>query len=625
MTALRPRNTDHGSVPGASVSIRRAIRADLCVSAALGTSLGFGASVLVPTAGIMLLSLRSPSIRAQSVVRTRGFAMNPTHRRVPLRVSLFLAVGLLLAWPASVWPQSITATIPVNGSTFALNRVTNKIYMPAAAGITVIDGTTQATATVQTQGVAAVTDIAVNEATNKVYFANSTGVIVLDGVTNTATTVVDPNAYQPYSIAVNPSTNKIYVANYGVDAKQVLHGGNVTVIDGATNAITTITDPHAGGLVCVAIAVNPVTNKIYVANNRPGPYVGPAGNVTVIDGSTNTTTTAAVSDPAYDTVLPSRAIAVNQTTNKIYVTSTNGVTVIDGGTNATTPVSGPSFLPGTYDAVAVNSTTDQIYLAYPGSASNSGYVTVIDGATNATTWFSFLNVAGTYMAAVNESTNMVYTADLGLGAYLCCSTVVNPASTSIINGNTNSTSTIIDPNAWGAEQVLVNPNTNQVYVLSSAVTIIDAGGTPMTHALAVFPAGSEGTSGTVTSNPSGINCILIANPPYVPFASCTPQTGAASFPIGTVVHLTAAPASGAAVSWGGACSGSGSCDVTMNSDQFVTANFNLLSTGSAGGGGGGGSGGGGGGGIDCLSLGALLVLLGTVARRAATVRSRCSG
>jgi DNA-binding beta-propeller fold protein YncE len=544
--------------------------------------------------------------------------MNPTHRRLPLRISLFLAVGLLLAWPASVWPQSITATIPVRGSTFALNRVTNKIYVPAGAGITVIDGTTQATATVQTQ-FAAITDIAVNEATNKVYFANSTGVIVLDGVTNTTTTVVDPNAYQPYSIAVNPSTNKIYVANYGVDAKQVLHGGNVTVIDGVTNATTTITDPNARGLVCVAVAVNPVTNKIYVANNSLG-FKAP-GNVTVIDGATNTTTTVAVSDPGFlaGGPPPSSDIAVNQTTNKIYVTSANGVTVIDGSTNATTTVSGPSFLQGQPTVVAVNSITDKIYAAYGGSGGL--YVVVIDGATNSTTWFSFTNAGAPIMAAVNESTDIVYFANYGLGYYTCgCGDW--PPSISVLDLSTNSQSTIIDPHAYAdQEEVVVNPNTNQVYLLSSsAVTIIDGGGTATTHALGLVMTGGFNASGTVTSDPSGIYCSLVTD------SVITSGDCAASFAIGTVVHMAAAPASGMAVSWGGVCSGSGSCDVTMNSDQFVTVNFSTTGSTSGGGGGGSGSGGsGGGGGMDYLTLGALLGFLGTAVRRAATVRSRCSG
>ena len=39
---------------------------------------------------------------------------------------------------------------------------------------------------------------------------------------------------------------------------------NVTVIDGATNSTTTV----AAGTAPMRIAVNPVTNKIYVANTN---------------------------------------------------------------------------------------------------------------------------------------------------------------------------------------------------------------------------------------------------------------------------------------------------------------------------------------------------------------------
>src|SRR5256884_530428 len=74
------------------------------------------------------------------------------------------------------------------------------------------------------------------------------------------------------AVALNPVTNKIYVAN--------ANSNNVTVIDGATNTTTTV----SAGTNPAAVAVNPVTNKIYVANQG-------SANVTVIDEATNTTTT----------------------------------------------------------------------------------------------------------------------------------------------------------------------------------------------------------------------------------------------------------------------------------------------------------------------------------------------
>jgi DNA-binding beta-propeller fold protein YncE len=52
--------------------------------------------------------------------------------------------------------------------------------------------------------------------------------------------------------------------------------GNITVINGATNATATLTDPNAK--VPLLLPRNSVTNKIYVANSG-------SNNVTVIDGA----------------------------------------------------------------------------------------------------------------------------------------------------------------------------------------------------------------------------------------------------------------------------------------------------------------------------------------------------
>lgn len=78
---------------------------------------------------------------------------------------------------------------------------------------------------------------------------------------------------------------------------------------------------------------------------------------------------------------------------------------------------------------------------------------------------------------------------------------------------------------------------------------------PSHYTLSVTVTGS----GSVASTPSGINC----NP-----------TCSASFTSGTSATLTASPASGYSFSgWGGACSGTGSCIVSMTAARNVTANF----------------------------------------------------
>jgi hypothetical protein len=56
------------------------------------------------------------------------------------------------------------------------------------------------------------------------------------------------------------------------------------------------------------------------------------------------------------------------------------------------------------------------------------------------------------------------------------------------------------------------------------------------------------------------------------------NTCTASFPTGNSVSLTATPADGSTfIAWSGACTGNGSCPVTMNTDQTVSAQFDLVS------------------------------------------------
>jgi hypothetical protein len=65
--------------------------------------------------------------------------------------------------------------------------------------------------------------------------------------------------------------------------------------------------------------------------------------------------------------------------------------------------------------------------------------------------------------------------------------------------------------------------------------------------------------GSITSLPVGINCSGTCN---------------ASFSIGSSVTLTAAPITGYYFAgWSGACSGSGTCTLTLSSNQTANASF----------------------------------------------------
>jgi uncharacterized repeat protein (TIGR02543 family) len=81
--------------------------------------------------------------------------------------------------------------------------------------------------------------------------------------------------------------------------------------------------------------------------------------------------------------------------------------------------------------------------------------------------------------------------------------------------------------------------------------------------------GSGTGRGSVTSNPSGINCTI--NGGSGGGACSAPYTS------GTPVTLTAAPAGGHTFAgWSGACTGTGNCQVTMSQARAVTATFTAL-------------------------------------------------
>ena len=98
---------------------------------------------------------------------------------------------------------------------------------------------------------------------------------------------------------------------------------------------------------------------------------------------------------------------------------------------------------------------------------------------------------------------------------------------------------------------------NECTVGMSSVKNVTATFTLLQYALSVTKAGSG--TGTVTSDPAGINC---------------GSTCSASYGHGTSVALTATPTGSDVFSgWSGACSGTGSCTVSMTEARSVSATF----------------------------------------------------
>ena len=189
----------------------------------------------------------------------------------------------------------------------------------------------------------------------------------------------EPFGAGTFAAAVNPRTNTVYATNPGALSSPVgldCESHDVSVIDGSTNTVLT---PITVGLNPFGLAVNPTTNRIYVANAGGAGFDSCSSEasyiVSVIDGATNSVvnTITVGLGPGF--------VAVNPKTNKIYVTLTggccddgNGVAVIDGSTDAvvkTVTVDLDPFI------VAVNPRTNLVYVTHAGDK-----ITVIDGATD---------------------------------------------------------------------------------------------------------------------------------------------------------------------------------------------------------------------------------------------------
>ena len=256
--------------------------------------------------------------------------------------------------------------------------------------------------------------------------------------------------------SVNPITNRIYVANW--------RHNTVSVIDGNTNtkiaSIPVDMIPHK-------LAINPNTNRIYVTEDDSLHKIDENGTVLVIDGNTNTKI-ASIS------IVGVSQIIVNPITNRVYVIEHNQVnniepsdtvSVIDANTNtkiASIPVGANSL------GMDVNPNTNRIYVLHSNFFHNidhtwkNGTVSVIDGNTNIK--IASIQVGAQPLGiAVNANTNRIYVTNYIDGTI------------SVIDGiNNKIIKTIkLEP---GVEGIAINLLTNKIYVangLKTTLSVLD--------------------------------------------------------------------------------------------------------------------------------------------------------
>jgi hypothetical protein len=152
----------------------------------------------------------------------------------------------------------------------------------------------------------------------------------------------------------------------------------------------------------------------------------------------------------------------------------------------------------------------------------------------------------------------------GVPGWLTASSTSGTVSTSAttVTFTINSGANTLSPATYNATVTFTNTTNNDTVQTTTAALTVNVLNPPINYTLSVSVSGN----GTVTSSPSGVSC---------------PSVCTMNYANGTPVMLTAAPSGGASFNgWGGACSGNGSCLVTMNSLESVTAMFS-----SSGGGG----------------------------------------
>jgi hypothetical protein len=338
----------------------------------------------------------------------------------------------------------------------------------------------------------------------------------------------------------NPALYKIAGAEYGAGGSSTCNASNGNTI----------------GSSCIFYDVTLGDMIVDCTSGTPNCYA-PGGTYGVLSTSTSSYAPAFKANTGWD-------FATGIGTVNVYNLITNWaslfVSVTGSGTVASNPagISCPStcshaFTGGSQVTLTPTPTSGWSFISWGGACSGNGGCTVVINAAESVTATFVQDVA---LSVSVTGSGTVTSSPTGISCPSTCSENLAPG--------TQVTLTATPANGSGFEgwSGACSGFDNCVVTMSSAQSVT-ATFAQTQYTLDVSVAGN----GTVTSSPPGVSC---------------PSVCTMNYSSGTPVTLTAAPAGGATFnSWGGACSGNGSCLLTMNSIESVTAMF------SASGGGGG--------------------------------------
>jgi len=311
--------------------------------------------------------------------------------------------------------------------------------------------------------------VAVDPTTNTIFavdrdYPQDGTLSLVNGATNAVTKVTV--GHNPWDVAVDPTTGTAYVAD--------AYDNDVSVVSEASGTVTGTIGVGSGPF---GVAVDPDTGTLYVANASDN-------TVSVVDEATQTVT-ATVNVGTF----PNR-LAVDPATDTVYVVNEEGntVSVIDGATNTVTATLDVGENP---QSVAVDS-TGLVYVAN----SESGSVSVISAASNTVT--STLSTPGVSAVGVNTAAGTLLVAGDSL--------VQGGSSLSVIDEATDNVIASLSPYTQTATAVMANPVTGEIYVAFS-------GGGGDGFLAVVTPVVAPGAPAGISASPGDGLATLTITPP----------------------------------------------------------------------------------------------------------------